>query len=61
MKTYTGLPYAHIRGLKQKPARSPILFWEAYFGNTCIDQNNSIALLRHKYKGQPGVTYTAIR
>lgn len=53
--------WRRIEGLKQTKPRKPILYWEAYFGNTCIDINNSIALLRHKYKGQPGVTFKGVR
>lgn len=35
--------------LKQRRERKPILYWTAEQYGKVIDQNNSIALLRHKY------------
>jgi hypothetical protein len=40
-----------IQGLKQTK-RKEILYWQAWFGNTLIDQHQSIALLKYKWKGQ---------
>lgn len=44
-----------------KHTTKPIRYWAAYKGNTLIDTNNSIALLRFKYKGVHGVTYRSVR
>lgn len=45
--------------LKPKRERKPILGWQAIRGKQVIDENNSIALLRHLYGGT--VTYRSIR
>lgn len=43
----------HIKTPSEWPRkRREILFWQAWFGNTLIDQNNSLPILRNKWKGQ---------
>jgi hypothetical protein len=42
-----------------QPVRKPILYWQAWRGNTLIENNNSVALLSHKYGN--GVIYKAVR
>jgi len=41
--------------------RREIRFWQAYRGALCIDENNSIAILRAKYKGMPNITFKSVR
>lgn len=50
-----------IQGLKQKKLKRPILFYTAYFGNVELESNSSIALLKHKWKDQPEVTFRSVR
>ena len=52
--------WLRIQGLKQKPIRKPILYWQAWFGNTLIDEHQSIALLKYKWNGQQ-ITFKPIR
>ena len=40
--------------------RKPIKYWQAIRNNVVIDENNSIALLRHKY-GNVGIRYQSVR
>lgn len=55
MKTYQVPPV-------NKPQRKPILYWEAWCNSPvkfCIEANNSIAILRHKYGNS--MVYKAVR
>lgn len=47
--------------LNPKRQNKPVLFWEAVQCGAVIDTNNSIALLRFKWKGVQGVTFKAKR
>jgi hypothetical protein len=39
----------------------PVSHWEAIKGNTVIDQNNSIALLRFKWAADKTIVFKAVR
>lgn len=39
-----------IAGLKQGAKKAP-LYYQARYGGVVIDENNSVALLRHRCKG----------
>ena len=41
--------------------RKEIKWWNAYVGDKLIDSNNSIALLRHKWKGYKNVIFRSQR
>ena len=41
--------------------RREIKYWNAYMGDKLIDSNNSIALLRHKWKTYKQVIFKAVR
>jgi hypothetical protein len=53
--------WLRIQGLKEPKKRKPIMYFTACFGNLELESNTSIALLKHKYKDQPGVTFKTIR
>jgi hypothetical protein len=46
---------------QQRHPRKPIKGWEAYIGNKCIDDNNSVAILRARYQGNKAVKFKAVR
>lgn len=54
MKTWQ-IPAVHPK------VRLEIKYWEAWHCGVLIDQNNSIAILRHKWRFSPGVIFKAIR
>ena len=57
MKTY--IDY-HLQSIHHRPLKA-IKFWQAYNGTLCIDENNSIAILRARYKQMPQIYFKAIR
>lgn len=53
-----------IQGLKQPKTRKPVLYWEARYMGIVVDVNNSIPILRSKWRGEWNghkVTFHAIR
>ena len=47
--------------LNPKRQNKPVSHWQALKGNTVIDENNSIALLRFKWSADKTVIYKAVR
>jgi len=46
---------------QNKRERKEIKYWNAYMGDKLIDSNNSVALLRHKWKTYKQVIFKAVR
>jgi len=46
---------------QNKRERKEIKYWNAYMGEKLIDSNNSVALLRHKWKTYKNVIFKAVR
>jgi hypothetical protein len=49
-----------LHPMRKVKVRKEPLYWQVYYGGVLIDENNSIALLRHKWKGQK-VIFKSVR
>lgn len=47
--------------LKPKGVNKPVRYWQAVQNGVVIDENNSVALLRFKWKNYPQTIFKAVR